>query len=113
MIGKFINVTTQLQIRCRSSDDYVFLERPHIRDMLMRDCVMDPDVHLFIFVCYPNLILSPLTLQMQRSRMSSPSDTDEVDDSFRLHLPRTSSRDCPQPPRDAALIRRLMSGLLK
>lgn len=44
MIGKFIHTTTQYQQQCRSSEDYLFPERPEIRDLLMRECVMDPDV---------------------------------------------------------------------
>lgn len=46
MIGKFIHTTTQYQQQCRSSDDYLFPERPEIRDLLMRECVMDPEVSL-------------------------------------------------------------------
>ena len=43
---------------------------------------------------------------MQMSRISPPPDGDEYSD--RPHFPRTMSRDYPDRPRDAALIRKLM-----
>lgn len=46
MIGKFIHTTTIYQTQCRTSEDYAFPERPNIRDLLMKECVMDPEVSL-------------------------------------------------------------------
>ncbi|KAI0068347.1 ras GEF [Artomyces pyxidatus] len=87
MIGKFIHTTTEFQAHCRD-DSYTFKERPEICDLLTRDIVMDPE--------------------MQRSRITPPSETDELEERDRPHLPRTMSREYSDRPRDAALIRRLM-----
>ncbi|THH16999.1 hypothetical protein EW146_g3739 [Bondarzewia mesenterica] len=87
MIGKFINTTTQFQDQCRTSEDYMFPERENINHLLMKECVMDP--------------------QMQRSRITPPSDMDEVDDHTKPNLPRTLSRDNGVPPKEAAIFRRL------
>ncbi|KAI0322721.1 ras guanine nucleotide exchange factor domain-containing protein [Amylostereum chailletii] len=46
MMGKFIQATAQYQARCRSSPDYHFPERPAIRDLLMKECLMDPEVRI-------------------------------------------------------------------
>lgn len=44
MIGKFIAGTMQSQDQCRNSGEYHFVERPHIRDLLLKECVMDLEV---------------------------------------------------------------------
>ncbi|ETW87236.1 hypothetical protein HETIRDRAFT_378044 [Heterobasidion irregulare TC 32-1] len=88
MMGKFILSTTQFQAQCRTSNDYNFTAREHINDLMMRDCVMDAE--------------------MQKSRITPPPDLDEIDDSMRLYLPRTPSRDNSVPTKDTALIRKLM-----
>lgn len=47
MVGKFIAGTTQSQEQCRTSGEYDFEERPHIRDLLLKECLMDVQVGVF------------------------------------------------------------------
>ncbi|TFY71062.1 hypothetical protein EVG20_g1954 [Dentipellis fragilis] len=88
MIGKFIHTTMQFQSQCKNSSEYAFPERLHICDLLLKECIMDPET--------------------QRTRIAPPSDGDEDDDALRSYLPRTMSREYTTQTRDAALIRRLM-----
>jgi len=83
MIGKFIAGTMQSQDQCRNSGEYHFVEQPHIRDLLLKECVMD--------------------LEMQSTR------TPQVEqDSDRVSLRNVSPRDYHQYPRDAALLRKII-----
>jgi hypothetical protein len=43
MIGKFISCTTQCQVQCRTTTDYNFTERPHIRDLVFSDKLMSTE----------------------------------------------------------------------
>ncbi|KAI0051683.1 ras GEF [Auriscalpium vulgare] len=88
MIGKFIQTTTQFQAQCRSASNYSFGERRPICEMILKGLVMDPE--------------------MQRSRITPPSELEEADERDRAHLPRTTSREYPDRPRDAVNFRRLM-----
>lgn len=106
MMGKFILSTTHFQAQCRTSNDYNFTAREHINDLLMRDCVMDAEVSIFLRKTYS--YRCNLVFQMQKSRITPPPDLDEIDDSMRLYLPRTPSRDNGVPTKDTALIRKLM-----
>jgi len=78
MIGKFINVTTQLQIRVEVQMTMFFLSDPYTGHA-------NEGLYLWILMCIylssfaiPNLILSPLTLQIARSRIVIPSDTTKL-----------------------------------
>jgi hypothetical protein len=48
MVGKFIAGTKQFQELCRSTGQYNYPEQPHIRDLLLKECVMDVEVCLFV-----------------------------------------------------------------
>ncbi|KAI0307727.1 ras guanine nucleotide exchange factor domain-containing protein [Multifurca ochricompacta] len=87
MMGKFVHLVKQYQLRCRNLEDgYSFEERLELRGIL-NVAIMDSE--------------------MQLSRIAPPPEGDEVND--RPYLPRTMSRDYPdRPNRDAALIRKLM-----
>ncbi|KAI0033150.1 ras guanine nucleotide exchange factor domain-containing protein [Vararia minispora EC-137] len=63
MMGRFIQSTTEFQVKCRNSVEYQFREtREHalVRQLLMRECKMD--------------------LDMQKARMQLPSDAGDTDD---------------------------------
>jgi hypothetical protein len=49
IMGKFIGSVTQCQVRCRNTTDYAFLERPRIRNLIMKNCIMSDDVRLYLF----------------------------------------------------------------
>lgn len=44
MMGRFVSITSQCQNQCRSSTDYNFPDRPHIRDLFYKRTVMSPEV---------------------------------------------------------------------
>jgi len=87
LMGKFIHLVKQYQLRCRNAEDgYSFEERPELRGIL-NIAIMDSE--------------------MQLSRIAPPSEGEEISD--RMYFPRTMSRDySDRPNRDAALIRKLM-----
>jgi len=86
MMGKFIHLVMQYQLRSGSAEEgYSFEERPELREILNVP-IMDSE--------------------MQLSRIAAP-DSDEYND--RQYIPRTMSREySDRPSRDAALIRKLM-----
>jgi len=87
MMGKFIHLVKQYQLRSGSLEDgYMFEERLELREILN---------------------VSIMDSEMQISRISPPPDSDDYNE--RPYLPRTTSRDYPErPTKDAALIRKLM-----
>jgi len=85
MIGKFIAGTMQSQEQCRTSGEYSFIERPHIRDLLLKECLMD--------------------VEMQQTRIASPQMEDTGD---RVSIRNVATREYGAYPRDAALLRRIL-----
>ncbi|KZV77736.1 ras GEF [Peniophora sp. CONT] len=88
MMGRFILATAEQQARCRDLPDYAFRdgrEHAHVRSLLMRECLMDPD--------------------MQRTRRELTLEA-MVDEEPGMGTIRPS-----QPPaqRDTGLIKRLLS----
>ncbi|TFK30463.1 ras GEF [Coprinopsis marcescibilis] len=58
MMGRFVDTTTQCQVQCNNSNDYAFIERPGIADLLVKRPVM--------------------TTEMQKSRLAAlDSDLDD------------------------------------
>ncbi|KAF9229306.1 ras GEF, partial [Gyrodon lividus] len=89
MFGRFIQSTTHCQIQCQTTSDYIFPERPKVRDLVFNEYVMSEE--------------------MQVSRMAPVPDSDPVDEPFRPILPRSISRDDSHlsQGRDSALLRRI------
>ncbi|KDQ63732.1 hypothetical protein JAAARDRAFT_29764 [Jaapia argillacea MUCL 33604] len=88
LMGKFIASTTQCQIQCRLSNDYEFQHRPAIQDLLTRECLM--------------------TEEMQRSRLSPPSELTGTDDTPSAIMTRGALRDYSHQTKDPSLIRRIL-----
>lgn len=97
MIGKFIAGTMQSQDQCRTSGEYDFPERPHIRDMILKECIMDIEV---FFSSYP-LRFTEQEYKMQSTRNNPPSEIDDDRVSLRNVTPRQYSRD-------AALLKKIV-----
>ena len=90
MMGRFILATVEQQSRCRDLPDYAFRdgrEHAQVRQLLMRECLMDPD--------------------MQRARRELTLDAG-LDEDVGINTIRPS-----QPPaqREAGLIKRLISNM--
>jgi hypothetical protein len=47
MMGRFVSITNQCQNQCRSSTDYNFPDRYHIRDLFIKRSVMSLEVRRF------------------------------------------------------------------
>ncbi|KAJ7597057.1 ras guanine nucleotide exchange factor domain-containing protein [Mycena floridula] len=79
LMGRFVSSTTQCQAQCRASNDYNFLARPHIEELINTSCLMNEE--------------------MQTSRIAPQEDEE-------YSRPRNPTQSSIQP-RDAAKLRRL------
>lgn len=107
MIGKFISSTTQCQAQCRTTTDYDFPARPRIRDLLVRDHLMDDEVSLSASLAGKSCSFLHDT-QMQKSRIAPP-DPDALEDARLPYLGRTISRDGTNAQTKGAVFRTIFS----
>jgi len=84
MMGKFINSTTQCQVRCKTSAEY--------RNLANNESVLKHIINT-----------KPMTIEMQRSRIAAPPE-DTYDES-RAHMLHTTTREPPA----SNLVRKLFS----
>lgn len=90
MMGRFVSITAQCQNQCRSSTDYHFVDRRHIRDLFIKRNVMSLEVR---FSSILHSIGCSRVFQLQRARLKDP----EVGDYGLL----------PNPKQEAQAMRRL------
>lgn len=58
MMGRFVSVTTQCQNQCRSSTDYNFPDRKHIRDLFIKRTVMSLEVRFDVNIAFSEYLIS-------------------------------------------------------